>query len=127
MMVIIVAGLAFIFIGAFGLYTVKHINITSLTPFMILNIFGCIFAGILLALASVRILMLDKMQEKMLMMKQQDLIILPRLNCTRDVLESVRGDQQSPNIFGVVRDRPSQAEIRHNIEECERMKLENMR
>ena len=38
-------GLVFITVGVFGLYTVRHVNITSLTPFMILNIFGCIFAG----------------------------------------------------------------------------------
>ena len=123
----IYCGLAFICIGAFGLYTVKHINMTSLTPFMILNIFGCIFAGILLTLATVRILMLDRLQQDILIMKQQDLALLPGLNCTKDVLESTRADQRTPNIFGAVRDSPSPAQIKHNIEECERMKLENIR
>ena len=123
----IYCGLAFVCIGAFGLYTVKHINMTSLTPFMILNIFGCIFAGILLALATVRILMLDRLQENIISMKQQDLVLLPSLNCTKDVLESVRSDQRTPNIFGAVRERPGPAEIKHNIEECEIMKLENIR
>ena len=123
----IYCGLAFLCIGAFGLYTVKHVNMTSLTPFMILNIFGCIFAGLLLGLATVRILMLDRLQENILSMKQQDLVILPGLNCTKDVLESVTADQRTPNIFGAVRETPSQAQIKNNIEECERMKLENIR
>ena len=125
----IYCGLAFLAIGAFGLYTVKQVKMTSvtITPFIILNIFGCIFAGILLALAAVRILMLDRLQENILSMKQQDLVILPTLNCTKDVLESVRADQRTPNIFGAVRETPSESQIKKNIEECERMKLENIR
>ena len=108
---------------------VKQVKMTSvtITPFIILNIFGCIFAGLLLGLATVRILMLDRLQENILSMKQQDLVILPTLNCTKDVLESVTADQRTPNIFGAVRETPSQAQIKNNIEECERMKLENIR
>ena len=83
--------------------------------------------SLLLALASARIFMLDRLQENIVTIRQQDLQLLPHLNCTKDVLESVRADQLTPNIFGAVRDRPSPAEIKHNIEECERMKLENIR
>ena len=53
-------GLLFIGIGVFGFYTLKRVNVTSLTPFMVLNIFGFIFAGLLLCLALVRVYMFDK-------------------------------------------------------------------
>jgi len=119
-------GLVFLCVGVFGLFTLKHVTITSLTPFLILNFFACIFACLLLALASARIFMLDRLQENIVTIRQQDLQLLPRLNCTKDVLESV-GAMRRPNIFGVVGSGPSSEEIRHNIQQCELMKLENMR
>lgn len=82
--------------------------------------------SLLLALASARIFMLDRLQENIVTIRQQDLQLLPRLNCTKDVLESV-GAMRRPNIFGVVGSGPSSEEIRHNIQQCELMKLENMR
>ena len=82
----IYCGFVFIGIGVFGLYTLKRVSLTSLTPFMILNIFGCIFALITMVLACVRIFMLDRRHENYLMMKREDLLILPKLNCTKDVI-----------------------------------------
>ena len=86
---------------------------TSLTPFMVLNIFGCIFAGLLLVLALVRIYMLDKVQDKYLTLRQEDLLSFPKLNCTRDVLETIY-----PKRFTT----PSPEVIRINIDHCEKMK-----
>jgi hypothetical protein len=40
-------------------------------------------------LALVRIYMLDKVQEKYLSLRQEDLLSFPKLNCTRDVLETI--------------------------------------
>ena len=71
--------------------------------------------------------MLDRLQENILTIRQQDLDLLPALNCTKDVLESVGAKQERPNIFGVVGSSPSEEEIRHNIQQCELMKLENIR
>ena len=74
---------------------------TSLTPFMVLNIFGCLFAGLLVTLALIRcklmmikmltlttpsfirIYMFDRVQEKGLAYRREDLRFLPTLNCTR--------------------------------------------
>ena len=47
-------GLLFIGIGLFGFYTVKHLAVTSLTPFMVLNIIACLFSGLLITLALIR-------------------------------------------------------------------------
>eukprot|EP00090_Calanus_glacialis_P000865 TRINITY_DN10614_c0_g1_i1.p1 TRINITY_DN10614_c0_g1~~TRINITY_DN10614_c0_g1_i1.p1 ORF type:complete len:440 (-),score=114.94 TRINITY_DN10614_c0_g1_i1:149-1468(-) len=109
----IYCGLVFIGIGIFGFYTVRRLSVTSLTPFMVLNIFGCIFAGLLLVLALVRIYMLDKVQDKYLTLRQEDLLSFPKLNCTRDVLETIY-----PKRFTT----PSPEVIRINIDHCEKMK-----
>ena len=82
----IYCGLVFIGIGLFGLYTIKTVNLVSLTPFMILNIFGVIFASVMMTLACVRIFMMDRVHDNYLLMKQEDLILLPKLNCTQDVI-----------------------------------------
>jgi len=109
----IYCGFVFIGIGVFGFYTVKNISVTSLTPFMVLNIFGCLFAGLLLVLALVRIYMVDKVEQKYLTMKQEDLEYFPKLNCTKDVLETIYDKRFTT---------PSPEHIRTNIEHCEKMK-----
>ena len=69
---------------------------------MVLNIFGCLFAGLLVTLALIRckliikikmltlttpslirIYMFDRVQEKGLAYRREDLRFLPTLNCTR--------------------------------------------
>ena len=57
----IYCGFVFIGIGVFGLYTLKRVSLTCLTPFMILNIFGCIFAGVMVILAGVRMSVATKL------------------------------------------------------------------
>ena len=138
----IYCGFVFIGIGVFGLYTLKRVSLTCLTPFMILNIFGCIFALITMVLACVRIFMLDRRHENYLMMKQEDLLILPKLNCTKDVIgkcyltmldirqnivacaESLH-HKNLPKTFGQsILNPPSAEEIKYNIQQCEIMKIE---
>ena len=110
-------GFVFIGIGTFGFYTIKKVSLTSLTPFMVLNVFGVLFAGLLLALAAVRIYMLDKVQERYVNLKQEDLVHFPRLNCTKDVLESLNQMQLHH------RQQPlTKEEIQINIRNCEQMK-----
>ena len=96
-----------------------------------LTLHGVIIANyslsILLVLASVRIVMMDRLQENIVTIRQQDLQLLPSLNCTKDVLESVGSRQERPNIFGVLGSTVTEEEIKHNIEQCELMKLENIR
>ena len=106
-------GFVFIGIGIFGFFTVRRVSLTSLTPFMILNIFGCIFAGLLLVLALVRIYMIDKLEERFVHMKHEDLHHFPRINCTKDVLESINHQ---------IKGTPAPDEIRNSIERCEEMK-----
>ena len=121
----IYCGFIFVAIGLFGLHTMKNINLTSLTSFMILNIFGCLFASIVVILSCVRIFMIDRVHENYIMMKQEDLLLLPKLNCTKDVLESLH-TQNYPKIFGKVSSTPTPMEIKFNIEQCELMKLEGI-
>jgi len=109
----IYCGLVFIGIGVFGFYTVRRVSETSLTPFLVLNIFGCIFAGLLLVLALVRIYMLDKVQEKYVTLRQEDLLQFPKLNCTKDVLETIYHKKFTT---------PSPEDIRNTINHCEKMK-----
>ena len=78
-----------------------------------LNIFGCLFAFLLLVLALVRIYMLDKVQEKYVTLRQEDLLQFPKLNCTNDVLETIYHKQFTT---------PSPEEIRNTINHCEKMK-----
>ena len=59
------------------------------------------------------------------MMKQEDLLLLPKLNCTKDVLESLHS-KNYPKIFGSVASTPSPEEVKYNIEQCEIMKLEGI-
>ena len=109
----IYCGFVFIGIGVFGFYTVRKVSETSVTPFLVLNIFGCLFAFLLLVLALVRIYMLDKVQEKYVTLRQEDLLQFPKLNCTKDVLETIYHKQFTT---------PSPEEIRSTINHCEKMK-----
>ena len=62
----IYCGFIFLGIGMFGLYTIKTINLISITPFMILNIFGCIFASVMVILAGVRMSVATKLYQRLL-------------------------------------------------------------
>ena len=85
--------------------------------------------------------MMDKVHDNYLLMRQQDLILLPKLNCTQDVmgkikqpeliliesLESLQHNRNAPKVFGQMTHTPSPAEIKTNIEECEKMKIESIK
>jgi len=121
----IYCGLLFIGIGLFGFYTVKHLAVTSLTPYMLLNIFGCLFAGLLVTLALIRIYMFDKMQEKGLAYRREDLRFLPTLNCTRDVLEDIV--DLSAVDYTKRHTTPSPEDVERSIRNCERLREEELR
>ena len=52
-------------------------------------------------------------------------MMIPTLNCTKDVLESF-STSRTPKIFGYQTSTPSPAEIKYNIEQCELMKMETI-
>ena len=55
--------------------------------------------------------MLDRLQENIVTIRQQDLQLLPALNCTKDVLESVGSRQERRKLSGpisAIHDWPSE-------------------
>lgn len=119
-------GLVIISIGSFGLYSIKKgISLTNMTAILILNFFGCVFAGIIISLSSVRIIMLQQVHENYKTMRQEDLRMIPSLNCTKDVIESFQL-KKTPKVFGIQTSTPSPAEIKYHIEQCEIMKMETI-
>jgi len=118
-------GLLFIGIGLFGFYTVKHLAVTSLTPFMVLNIIACLFSGLLITLALIRIYMFDTVQEKGLAYRREDLKFLPTLNCTRDVLEDIV--DLSAVDYTRRHTTPSPEDVERSIRNCERMREHELR
>ena len=69
--------------------------------------------------------MLQQVHENYKTMRQEDLRMIPSLNCTKDVIESFQL-KKTPKVFGIQTLTPSQAEIKYHIEQCEIMKMETI-
>ena len=69
--------------------------------------------------------MLQQVHENYKIMRQEDLMMIPTLNCTKDVIESFEL-KKTPKVFGIPTSTPSPAEIKYHIEQCEIMKIETI-